>query len=293
MERGVIRLTVRRAYLVLFIVVILFVMSFPLRTLLAGNYEAQAKRLLDDPETEDLDFLPMNDETMARYLEAVTLLHKAEAADLWNARYPVSLADAYMRIAAWTEAMETLGMLVPQGIFPTRVSREYAERSFVGALILEPTNPNTHLAMATHRSRAGQDGMVDEELEKASKLYPRNSSLRLNVATEYLLRGNMKEALEHAKILATNDDSYLVPETEFKSLKIERKDRGYTSLLANSYLYKAYEITWRASNKDISSFIRMTPDVPEAKDTLNLFLENKGVELKIVPKKHDVVRSEP
>jgi hypothetical protein len=94
----------------------------------------------------------------------------------------------------------------------------------------------------------------------------------------YLLMGKKDEALEHARALAAMDDSYLLPESPQKELMLEQRHPAYLSMLANSYLFKSLEITWRASDKDIVVVKNMVPLDREARGVLRLFLEGKGIE---------------
>ena len=107
---------------------------------------------------------------------------------------------------------------------------------------------------------------------------PRNAALRYAVAAQYLLKGKKKEALEHASALAGMDDSYMLPDSINKTLTMERQPPEYRAFLSRSFLFKAFEIAWRASDKDISLVKTMVPSNDDAQEVLRLFLEMKGVE---------------
>ena len=77
--------------------------------------------------------------------------------------------------------------------------------------------------------------------------------------------------------VARIDESYLIPESPWKSLAVERRAPQYLDVLRESYLFKALEIAWRAS-EDRGIVMSIVPDSADAEAVHSLFLEWKGLE---------------
>lgn len=249
----------------------------PLRTLVATVLYGAATRVLDDTTTEGLDVVPVSEESLPAYNKALTLLGRAASWDPGNAAYPKALSDLYLRLGTWTEIMEGIGEKLPEGMLPGKEAQARAETLLKKAIDLEPANPDYHLALGQWYAGTGRTA-YEQELQRAVELYPENSPLRFAAAMQYLLVKENAKALEQAKILAARDDSYILLNARVRELQREHRTEFYRAFLAKSYLFQAMEITWRATNKDVSAVKSMVPDNPDAREAVQLFFELKGVE---------------
>jgi len=249
----------------------------PVRALLAACYYGSVETLLDDPATEVRDTLDISAETMPAYLHAIDALEKAAALVPSKALYHKALSELYFRIGAWTDAMEGLGEQVPPGALARDDAYQKALACLNAATALEPLNPDHHLALG-HLAEAMGLPSSSREYEAAAQIAPHNAGLRYAVAMRYLLSGRKAEALKHAEALAAMDDSYLVPESPAKQLTLERRTPAYLSAVTNSYLMKALELGWRASNKDIGVVRNLVPAGDEAWEVWRIFRERNGLD---------------
>jgi len=250
--------------------------AYPVRALLADYYYGRMESILDDPETEFRDALGISAETIPVYLSAIGALEKAVALAPSKTRYRKALFELYFKLGAWAGAMEGLGELLPPGALTKNEAFQIALDCLTTATALEPLNPDFHLALGQLAEAMGLPSSA-AEYEAAVHIAPHNSGLRYAVAMRYLLSGRNKEALEHAEALAAMDDSYVVPESPAKQLILERRATTYISLLENSYLMKALELGWRASNKDVAAVRNLVPTGDEAWEVWRLFRERKGL----------------
>jgi hypothetical protein len=259
--------------------VIAFLIQYPVRTLVADVLYGMVPRILDDKTTEELDVVPLSAESMALYQKAAALLNQAVLWDGGNAVYPKALSELYQKMGTWSEVMEGVGERLPVATLAGREARQRAEIFLKMAIALEPSNPDYHLALGAVAQADKPASLYPNELEKTVQLYPKNSSLRYAVAMHYLLYGDKGNALEQANILSGSDDSYLLPKTVASLAIRERRSEAYLSFLANSYLAKAFEIAWRSSDNNVALVKAMAPEGQEAKDTLQLFFESKGIDV--------------
>ena len=263
------------------LVAVLLVLVHPCRTLLAAVYSSRAADALYDPDPNNAAVLSISGENMPAYLSAVTLRKKAIALYPGHPEYLKALADIYLRMGQWADTMENLGASLPQGMPLKQEAYEVSKQLLMEAISIEPTNSDLHLAVAQYYSMSqGYSTVADQELRKAVQASPGNTELRYAVAMQYLLMGMNQQALEHARVLARIDDSYLLSPSVRNKFVAEMKTSEYMRHLSQSYLFKAYEIAWRASEMNISVIGLMTTDVSETLAVQQLFLESKGVENK-------------
>lgn len=249
----------------------------PVRALLAAYYYGSIDALLDDRSTEFRDTLGISAETMPAYLQSIDAMETAAAILPSKALYQKGLSELYFRLGAWTGAMEGLGEHVPPGAMARDDAYQKALACLTRAVNLEPLNPDFHLALG-HLAEAMGLPSSGDEYEAAAHVAPHNAGLRYAVAMRYLLSGRKNEALEHAEALAAMDDSYLVLYSPMKELILERRTPAYIAKMENSYLMKALELGWRASNQDVAVVRNMVPTGDEAWEVWRLFRERKGLD---------------
>ncbi len=256
------------------ILVGIVVLSFPVRDLAADYYYRQVTDILDDKATEDLDVVPISEKSMPAYLAAVGSLEKAAAIAPSCSLYQSALADLYSRLGKWSKIMQSLNASIPASAISPAAADEKALFHLRRAVLLEPTQPDYHLALGMLYDSRGDAGPAAEELKKAEKAYPVNAPLRYALAMHYLTTGRKGDALEQARMLATIDDSYILKDSLQKKDILERQPPGYIAMLSRSYLYGALEIAWRVS-KDPEVVKGIAPDTADATPVVQLFLNNK------------------
>ena len=258
----------------------LIMLSVPVRDLAADYCYRRVAAILDDEATEGLDVLPISEKAMPTYLEAIASLQTAAAIAPARALYQGALADLYTRLGKWAETMQSLKASVPAGTLSGRDAMDKALFHLRRAVVLEPTNPDYHLALGRlYDSDRGSPKLAADELRKAVDAYPVNAPLRYSLAMQHLISGRKGDALEQARLLAKLDDSYILRKPEHKTDMIERQTPGYLSMLAGSYLYSALEIAWRVS-KDPEVVKGIAPDTPDATPVVQLFLASRRIEEK-------------
>jgi hypothetical protein len=266
----------RRPLIVFLLVALGLLIVLAARTFVAEVQAGRIVRLLDDEGTEYLDIVNISEETIPRYIASINLLANASAWDPACARHPLAMADLSARLAGWGETMQALGQPVSEEILSVAELWGRAERALMAAVALDPANPDHHLArgwLFANRDDAAQAA----ELERAARLSPINSPLRYEVAFQYLSAGNQQKALEHARALARNDDSYQIPDRGMGLIR-QQRSAWYIGHLSSSYLSQALEIAWRCGIRSPGALAAMVPDNPEAQDALSFFLEQKGVQ---------------
>ena len=280
------------------LVVLVHLLQYPVRTLVADVLFFMVARVLDDKTTEVLDVLDISEETLPAYRIAIGRMSKASLWDPDNSAHIKAQADLYVRLGTWADVIRQAGGKLPKGAMAESEAQGNVKELLMKAIDLEPSNPDYHLALyASKRSSLQYDkpkrlepdspvsyqddkpvGFLTDDLEKSVQLFPNSSQIRYEVALQYLLLGEKSKALEHAKILAARDDSYRMPDTKRSDASMERRSTAYLSYLSKSYLTKAFEIAWRASVRDNHVVASMASGEQEARDALELFLETKGVD---------------
>ncbi len=262
----------------LLLVIIVPLLYFPVRDLVADALFSRVDSLLDDPKTEGLDVMPLLPETLPRFMEAVQLIRTAHRMAPLNSLYPKALSELYIRLGNWAEAMEVLGQPLPPGALSRQAALEKAWTALRTSIRLEPTNPDYHLALADlYASGFKDEARADAEYDKAIAAFPASVTVRTAIAERYLKAGRKGDALEQARLIARLDQSYILPDTIQGRMAKERRDRWYMTLLYNSYLFHSLDIAWRASG-DPMVVRGITPDTPDAGAVLQAFLEWRRID---------------
>jgi tetratricopeptide (TPR) repeat protein len=249
---------------------------------MADYYYRRVTDILDDKATEDLDVLTISESSMPRYIESISSLKKAAALSPARSQYPKALEELYSKLGRWAGTMEALKTSLPSGALSKKEAFDNAMTNIRKAVSLEPTNPDYHLVLGQLYDTVYGDALgAEAELRMALEAFPINAPLRYSVAMHYLLTGRQGEALEQARLLAGIDDSYILDNDDpaRKKFMIERRTDSYLSMLYNSYLFKALEITWRIS-KDPHATMGIAPDTADAREVVQAFMEWKGIEEK-------------
>ena len=250
----------------------------PVRSLLADAHYRQVGRILDDRTTEELDVLPVGADTVPSYLTAVASLKRAAALEPSRSLYPQTLADLYARLGEWATTMESLKAPVPAGVPSGKEALALAVAESLRAIALDPASPDLHLSLGTlYAAIDGDLVRADAQILLALAAHPANVQLRHAAAMIYLLAGSKARALEQARVLANLDDSYRIADSAQKTYQIERRTRPYLLRLKDSYLFRALEIAWRAS-EDIDLVKGLAPHNDDAQAVVQVFLEWKGLE---------------
>lgn len=276
--------------LILVAVIIIFTAAMvylPMKTLRSEYYYNRMTNDLDDSSTEYIDVIPISGDSIAHYNKAIRSLEKASAILPTETMYLKALADIYARLGKWQEVMDVLdetprkdappffkggvGGVLSEDPYPKAIA------SLNKATSLEPTNPDYHLALGQLYDEINKTSDADKEFTRAIKAYPINAPLRYELAIHCLNTGRKGDALEHARILAGIDTSYILPDSAKNRQMAERNMPSYTAILYNSYLFKALEIGWRVS-RDTEAVKGIAPDNPDADEVVRLFMESKGVE---------------
>jgi len=252
-------------------------LMFPLRALVADHYYRGVADLLDDKNTEGRDLVELSEASLPAYEDAVSSLDSAARLNPSKAIYHKALSEIYARLGLWSEAMTAMTAPLPAGARSSHDAYEAASAQLGEAISLQPASADYHLALSRIQQARRDFPGGNRELELAAGLNPGNAEVRFGVAMQYLLAGQRDKALRHAKVLAALDDSYIIFESPQKKLVLERKPASYLLMLSRSYLFKALEIAWRASDKDLKALRTMVPDNDEAREVLRLFLEAKGI----------------
>lgn len=248
---------------------------FPVMTFSSDYYHGKAVRLLDDPNTPYQDVLPISEKTIGNYNAALKSLKKAASINPFISAYPAELGGLYAKLEKWIKIMEGISAPVPAEAVKKEEAYRNATRYIRKAVSLEPTNPWYHLSLGQLYETGNNPEMADKELKRAVISAPANIDLRYSVAIQYLLTGKSGDALEQARNIAALDTSYLPPDSIRGALMSEMMTDSYLSMIYNSYLFKALEIAWRGT-RDPDVVKGITPDNPDAKKAVSLFLESKG-----------------
>jgi tetratricopeptide (TPR) repeat protein len=269
----------KRVFLALSFVIVVAAFVQAMFIFIADRYAGIAERVLDDPGTEEKDILDMAEQNIPAFNRALRALEQASALAPMNSDYPRSLSGLYVRLAVWQEAMQAMGAPVPDSLGPVDRLRDAALHSAKQASALDPSNADHLLALGQMYAAAGDREAALVQLTRAAGSYPVNGSIRYAAAMQMLLLGLDRQALEQARLLARYDDSYRLDDDDPVSVQIrERRPPGYEESLAKSYLYKAMEISWRASAKDPKTVNDIVPDNADAREAARLFFEQKGAD---------------
>ncbi len=268
----------RRRLISAALIVTALLLVYPCRSLIAEYYYGRVPSLLDDPATDYRDTVDISEETMPQYREAIASLENASSLMPSRSIYFKSLAELSARIGNWTGAMNEMNEPLPAEATSKAEALEKAMHCLKTAVTLEPLNADYHLALGRLYDSIADPASAEQEYKTAVLAAPHNAALRYSVAMRYLLMGKKDEALEQARVLAAMDDSYVVLDSLRKRFMAERRTPEYLAVLYKSYLFKSFEITWRASGKDFNMVKKTVPDNEDAHEAWRLFLEGKGID---------------
>jgi tetratricopeptide (TPR) repeat protein len=272
----------RKAFLIASLLVVIPAFALSTLALIADRYAYAAETMLDDTLTEERDVLDLSEESLPAYLKAIENLEMARALTPLNADHARALTDVYSSIKVWQEAMKTMGAEGLDGMPSGKDLHDAVFYNAKKAVMLDPSNAD-HLLLLGRMYAA--DGMREAALKqwiKAIESYPVNGAIRYAAALQMLMLGLHEQAREQARFLAGTDDSYRLDDDDPSANLIrERRPPGYEARLAGSYLYKAMEITWRTSGKDLKTTLEIVPDNFDAREAVRIFSENKGIDATI------------
>jgi tetratricopeptide (TPR) repeat protein len=253
----------------------------PVRALLASHYYEAGSRLLDDTATGEQNVVDISAENMPRYRDAIRSIQRARFLAPDRTICNRTLADLYLRLGNWASVMDSLGEPLPAEAPTKSESYDRALFQLTAAVARDPADPDLHFQLARAYRADDQPLKAKQELGTAILAAPYNSALRYSVASQYLLWHDNTQALVHAKALASMDDSYHLPDYPVYRIMREQRTQAYLARLSNSYLFRALEIAWRASGRDMETVRSMVPKDEEAQEVWNLFQEWKGVDLTV------------
>lgn len=256
----------------------LLLLIHPIRILLGGWMYWEGFQRLDDPATDYSDVQDLSEGTFPRYVEAIGWIERAISLDPGSAEYRRALSDIKTRMGIWAESLQLLHIRPPADTQSAGRAFADAANAIEVAIQDDPASSKYHLARGRLAATMGDFVLADREYRRALLAYPVNVPVRYAVASEYLAAGQKARALEQAKVLIRLDDSYRLPDTAGRENVLERRGPSYMARLSSSYLYKALEIIWRASDRNLDDVRSSVPDNEEARDVLELFLDSKGID---------------
>jgi tetratricopeptide (TPR) repeat protein len=234
----------------------------------------QAQRLLDDPDTPTLDRRELGGEALDDTMKALSYLEKSTRAVPGVIAYRTASSEIFMNLATYEVLMGQLGQHVPVRIPPnigeraTLAAREAIQRS--------PVKADLHISLGNILRERGHTIDAERSLERSTTLYPSLPSIHLAVAVSYMRMHNDAMALQHAFRAARSDDSYILDSKHTLDYYREHQPEQYRLRLRKSYLYKAFDVSWRLSKKNKDLLYRMSPENTFANATLELFLVDVG-----------------
>ncbi|MBI5887867.1 MAG: O-antigen ligase family protein [Deltaproteobacteria bacterium] len=272
----------RAALTALTVICTLGLVYLPVKGLLAEHYHAKAYNILDDKTTGQMDIKGVSKETLPDYAAAIRSLETAIALSPSRADYYKDLSSLQAMLAAQADAMESAGARIDGAGLSRPDSYKKAIAYMKEAIRMEPSNPDYHFSLGKLYAETGSSAdLSDGEFKAALAAYPVNAPLRFAAAMHYLLGNRPEDAIKEARILAEIDDSYVIGDPEKRAFEMETNALGYRARLSQSFLAMAFEIVWRASNKDLTvvKAIIPAPDThPQADDVFQIFLEAKGLD---------------
>lgn len=237
------------------LIVTAVLITFPVRSLLAGFYHYRTSSLLKATGNtgEEIEKYMRNHIPAMRSLDTAAWLLPSQS------RYRKAQSELHLRMATWAKVIETVEEPLPPGLPPSTESFARAETALQSAIRLEPTNPDYHYALGVlYDIMNSHSGLSEQEFARAVSMFPVNSGLRYAVALQHLNAGRHGDALEHATALA---------QIEGRSFASNNRP----------WLFKAFEIAWRAT-KDAQVVQGISPENREALKVLKEYLKWKGIE---------------
>lgn len=256
-------------------------MALSFMQFIADLQMTSALRMIDDPTTEYRDAIAITHETLPVYEKFLTKLNRAVVIYPISPVYKFAAADAHRKIGLWLNTLSLLSDEEPNAFREGTNHLYKAFKYYRQAIAIEPTNADTHIALGTLAAWEGDMTTASEELERATMAYPINSAVRYAVAAQFLVADMPEQAVAHARALAKNDDSYMIMNMDQKKFIVENNRPRYEYMLTASYLFKSFEILWRASGKSVKMIQEAIPDNEEARDAAELFFAKKGIYFEI------------
>ena len=236
--------------------VIALLLLYPVKTLSARYFHSHAVSIMKVRPVAD-GSAEYEEMTMRRYRDAIQSLERASALDPSRPDYRKAQADLNIHLGNWAQVLESIGLPLSEGAPRSAESFQKAEAALNEAIKLEPMNADNHFALAVlYDDVDSLSGRSEKELERATKAYPVNASLRYAVAVQHLMNGRAGQALEQATVLA-------------------KLAGAAESGPARSQLFSAFEIAWRAT-KDMQVVQGLCPDEPETLKVLDEYMKWKG-----------------
>lgn len=259
-------------------VVAAWLIIYPVNNLRAAYYYEKASRALIALENEDPEApAAITTENIGRYAGVEGIIRNAASFRPMRSLYYRDIAVLDLKIAKWAETMSALNEPLPAGFDGERAFFTKGMEAARQAISREPTNADYHLLLGRAYDGASNDPARSEaEMKRALAAWPINAERRFSIAMHYLLTGRLGDAIEQARILAEIDDSYVIADSVRKRLFMESRSPEYLGILYQSYLFKALEITWRASH-DAEAVKGITPPTADAKEVLDQYLYWKGL----------------
>ncbi|MBI5971337.1 MAG: O-antigen ligase family protein, partial [Deltaproteobacteria bacterium] len=259
-----------------------FLAFFPVKGLVSEYYWFTAYSAIDDRTTDYADSKPISIETAPDYLEAAGRLETASYISKNRAVYYKDAAGIYAALARWNEAVSHAGGAQGStGAAATGLDAGalYAKAVYnlEKAVELTPVNPWYHLTLSgVHEDFHPGSGLSEKHLRLSVSSYPVNVEVHFIAAREHLNKGRIMEAAAEALAAAKTDDSYIIEDALLREGVMAERGMAYYRNYGGSYLFKAFDIIWRAK-KDINSVKEACPDNPDAIEVLRIFMEQKGL----------------
>ncbi|MDH4161655.1 MAG: hypothetical protein OEW15_03055 [Nitrospirota bacterium] len=250
---------------------------FPVRVLVGALFFANAQALMQTGAGTLADSPTSEGPFAGDPVEIQRQLESALAADPGQARYSKALADLHFKLGKWSEVMAVVsGSEVIHGFDATKHYAKVQEH-LRHAIELEPFNAGHYLAFGMLQLQNGETAAA-QHFATANALRPVDVVQRYIIARGYLLAHLNDHALAEARAMASNDDSYRLPEGAVRRDFAKTAADETESSVKNSYLYRALEIAWRASDRDRMVVRSIVPLNDEALEVADRFFEDKGLD---------------
>ncbi len=268
----------RRLMTLFLLVLLLLPAGLALSGLMVERCYATVERLLDDPQTEELDRVELKPDTAPLYVRAMERSKLAWRLDSGRPLYNGHIAELANRMGEWGDEQLRQGKALPPGFPRPGLLFSLARRHLELAIVAEPTSPDYHLALAALLEERYHDVRgACQELARGVDSFPNSSTIRLAAARQHLASGRPAEAMEQVRYLAKVDDSYLLPETHQREEILVSRPGWYMEMIYASNLYTALEMAW-SIRPDPRLIRRLAPGNTEASILLESFLDRQGIE---------------
>ena len=236
------------------------------RSLIGVYHEVRAYSVLNEGTSERYLRKEMAEENRGAYDAAIRHLSTAQRYDPLNASYPAALAELVGTIGRYGQVLLILNVQSSDDDVDYLAAMRQSIAYMRNATSRNPLDPHYHLFLGTLLMDQGDLYGGKKELDKTVFCAPHNAVVRYALSIEFLKSGLKDDAMGHAAVLARIDDTYRT-----------FGERFYTS----SYLYRALEIIWRATNGNIDSVLSNVPENEDGKRVGELFLLSKDLEMEL------------